>query len=129
MSNTFIPKKFISRAVDFANPGAKRKWIFDFLTYVDSIADYINNGIAPTASVASASVITPSGVKFHVTGTAAISTIQLPQSSFAGEIIIIPDGAWTLTTTGNIGKASTAVSGQAMILTYDLNTSKWYPSY
>lgn len=83
------------------------------------------------ASVASNSTITPTGYVFHVTGANAINTINIPYTNtkFSGSIIIIPDGAYTLGTTGNIAIASTAVVGKLQTLIYDDSTSKWYPSY
>lgn len=82
---------------------------------------------AAIASAASISVAV-SGQILHVSGTAAIATIEVPITSFLGSVTLVPDGAFTLTTVGgNIGKAATAVVGQAMTLHYDGN--KWYPSY
>ena len=81
------------------------------------------------ANVASATTITPTGEIFHVTGTTAIATINVPYSAFNGSITIIPDGIFTWTTAGNIALAGTAVVGKALIMTYDATTSKWYPSY
>jgi hypothetical protein len=88
-----------------------------------------NTSSATTTAVASAATITIETNEqiFHVSGTAAISTINPPVTSFIGSVTIIPDGAFTLTALGNIGKASTAVVGQAMTLHYD--GVKWYPSY
>ena len=81
------------------------------------------------ANVASATTITPTGSIFHVTGTTAVATINLPFTGFTGTIIIIPDGLFTTTTAGNIALASTAVVSKALHMTYDTGTSKWYPSY
>jgi hypothetical protein len=88
-----------------------------------------NTSSATTTAIASAAIIgiENAGQIFHVSGTAAINTIEEPLTSFRGTVTIIPDGAFTLTTAGNIGKASTAVVGQAMTLHYD--GVKWYPSY
>jgi hypothetical protein len=67
----------------------------------------------------------------YVSGTAAIETITPPSlmTSNAGQITLIPTGAFTTVTTGNIGYATTAVVGKAMTLTYDPILNKWYPSY
>lgn len=86
-------------------------------------------GISRGSSVASATTITPTGQIFHITGTTAIATINIPYTGFNGSITIIPDGIFTTTTAGNIALASTAVVGKALIMTYDNTTSKWYPSY
>ena len=80
-------------------------------------------------SVASASSITPTGQIFHVTGTTAINTIILPSGFVSGPLVIIPDGVFTTSTSGNIAIATTAVVSKAITMTYDTITSKWYPSY
>jgi hypothetical protein len=46
-----------------------------------------------------------------------------------GCLVLIPDGAWTTATTGNIALASTAVVSKAITMCYDNGTTKWYPSY
>ena len=88
-----------------------------------------NTSSATTAAIVSATTIsiTNAGQIFHVSGTAAIATINLPLTSFIGSVTIIPDGAFTLVTGGNIAVASTAVVGKAMTLHYD--GAAWYPSY
>jgi len=75
--------------------------------------------------VASATSIAITGDIFHVSGALAINTITGGQTG--QEIVIIPDGAFTLGTSGNIAIASTAVIGKAMAL-YFYGT-KWFPSY
>jgi len=64
---------------------------------------------------------------FHVSGTAAIATIEPPFTSFRGALTLIPDAAFTTTTADNIAIATTAVVGKALTMTYD--GVKWYPSY
>lgn len=100
------------------------------LTGVSRIGD---NGIRSTnvgANVASAGTITPTGPVFHVTGVAAIATINVPSNALASPMItIIPDGIFTWTTAGNIALAGTAVVNKAVSFYYDSGTSKWYPSY
>lgn len=85
------------------------------------------------SAVASATTITPSAMTFHVTGTTAIATIGVPTacntSGTSCTLRLIPDGAFTTTTTGNIAIASTAVVGKTMEMTYDATAAKWYPSY
>ena len=87
-------------------------------------------GLASIETIASAGVIAPvAGVAF-VSGAAAIATITVPGSlSGGGRITLIPTGTFTTTTAGNIGLASTAVVGKALIMTYVPSTGKWYPSY
>lgn len=92
----------------------------------------INNGylaLTKGTAVASATTITPTGGIFHVTGTTAIATINIPYTGFNGQIIIIPDAIFSTTTAGNIALASTAVVNKALIMTYDATAVKWYPSY
>jgi hypothetical protein len=79
------------------------------------------------ANVSSGSTITPTSGAFHVTGTTAINTINLPYTGWTGHIVIIPDDLFTTGTSGNIGLASTAVVGKALIMTYD--GTKWWPNY
>ncbi len=81
--------------------------------------------------IASASGITPVKEITVISGTAAIATInpQFPVASSNGTIILIPTGAFTWTTAGNIAIAGTAVVGKALHMTYVQNTLKWYPSY
>lgn len=86
-------------------------------------------GISRGTNVESAATITPTSKIFHVTGTTAIVTINIPYTGFNGSITIIPDDIFTTTTAGNIALASTAVVGRALIMTYDATIAKWYPSY
>lgn len=84
---------------------------------------------APT--IASAATIAPTTQIVFVSGTAAIDTITPPSpiSLGGGQITLIPTGLFTTTTAGNIALASTAVVSRALIMTYDVTTTKWYPSY
>jgi hypothetical protein len=81
------------------------------------------------ANVASGTTITPTGAIFHVTGVTAVVTINIPYTGWNGQITIIPDGIFATTTAGNIALVSTSVVNKALIMTYDSNTAKWYPSY
>jgi hypothetical protein len=84
---------------------------------------------APT--VASATTIAPTTPIAFVSGTTAVVTITAPApiSAGGGEIVLIPTGAFTWTTAGNIAVAGTAVVSRALTMTYDATTTKWYPSY
>lgn len=96
------------------------------------VAGFVNQyeNLAPTTAVASAAgLVTPSGPLFHMTGTAAITGLNLPVGFNQGTICAIPDGAWTTTTANNIANASTAVANKPLCWTYDVNTAKFYPSY
>lgn len=80
------------------------------------------------SSVASATTITPTGQIFPVSGTAAITTVNVPAGLQAGDyIVIVPKGVFTWTGTGNILLAGTAVVNKALTLTFDSNN--WIPSY
>ncbi len=85
------------------------------------------------SAIASASTIAPTTPVVHITGTAAIATVTVPTqcgtSGYSCTVRLIPDGAFTTTTGGNISIASTAVVGRVLELTYDPATAKWYPSY
>ena len=82
-----------------------------------------------SAPVASATTITPSGPIFHVTGTTATATINLPTGFVEGEIEVIADGIWTWTAAGNIAVAGTVTTaGSRVKFRYDQGTGKWYPS-
>jgi hypothetical protein len=80
------------------------------------------------ASIASASTIAPTAATVHVTGTATIGTITAPASCALGcSVYLIADGAWAVSTAGNIDVAFTAVTNAAYQFTYDPGTTKWYP--
>jgi len=85
--------------------------------------------VAPT--VASATTIAPTTPIAFVSGTTAVVTITAPSliSAGGGSIILIPTGVFTWTTAGNIALAGTAVVSKALTMTYDVTTTKWYPSY
>jgi len=84
---------------------------------------------APT--IASASTIAPTAAITFVSGTTTISTITAPSpiSLTGGSITLIPTGLWSISTSGNVALSSTAVVNNALIMTYDGGTNKWYPSY
>lgn len=86
--------------------------------------------IATNASsvIASGATIAPTNSIHHISGTAAISTITVPpQCSPTCTISLVPDGAFTTTTGGNISLASTGVVNKVLILVWD--GTKWNPSY
>ena len=84
---------------------------------------------APT--IASATTIAPTTPIAFVSGTTAVVTITAPSpiSAGGGAIVLIPTGAFTWTTAGNIAVAGTAVVSRTLTMTYDVTTTKWYPSY
>jgi hypothetical protein len=86
--------------------------------------------VGATLAVASAaSAILPSGPLFTSSGTAAITGFTIPVGFKSGSFSIIPTGAFTWTTAGNIGLAGTAVVGRVLTFTWDAAASKFYPSY
>lgn len=93
-----------------------------------SIGSQLNNILGPVlASVSTTVGITPTNKIHHVSGALAIQQINLPWPDFQGEIILIPDGAFTTVTAGgNIGAAFTATVGRPVVCIFD--GSKWYPN-
>ena len=87
------------------------------------------NAAAPT--IASATTIAPTKQITFISGTTAVVTITAaaPISAGGGTITLIPTGIFTWTTAGNIALAGTAVVSKALTMTYDVTTTKWYPSY
>jgi hypothetical protein len=86
-------------------------------------------GAAPT--IASAATIAPTTQIAFVSGVTTIDTITPPSpiSLGGGTITLIPTGIFSTSTAGNIALASTAVVSRALTMTYDVTTTKWYPSY
>ena len=84
---------------------------------------------APT--IASAATIAPTTPITFISGTAVVTTITAPApiSAGGGTIIFIPTGIFTWTTAGNIAVLGTAVVNRTLTFTYDVTTTKWYPSY
>ena len=97
--------------------------------------DVIIKGLTASGSaaltIASASTIAPAAAITFVSGTSTISTITAPSpiSLTGGQLTLIPTGVWSISTSGNVALASTAVVNKALIITFDSGTSKWYPSY
>jgi hypothetical protein len=92
-----------------------------------------NTGLGPYvqfgATLASASGLTITNAIHKVSGTVAIDNINyFGNTILPGHMVyLIPTGAFTTTTVGNIALASTAVVGKMLILMFD--GTKWYPSY
>lgn len=106
------------------------------LTYVPGFINQNAPGLtAVTAAVASAAgAIIPSGPLFHVTGALAVTGFTVPVGCNATvrggcSFTIIPDGAFTWTTAGNIAVAGTAVVNRAITFVWDATNSKFVPSY
>lgn len=129
------PSGAIALADQYADPWVNADSGFQWLR--SSIAgDWVpgfGNATAPlecSVAVASAAgAITPSGPLFHVTGTAAVTGFNVPVGGFMSSFSIIPDGAFTWTTAGNIALAGTAVVNKLLTFVWDVTNSKWIPSY
>ena len=79
------------------------------------------------ADLASAATIAPTHRIHWITGTAEITTITLPWNTFSGELILVPAGAFTTATGGNIAVAVTAVANRPLHFTYHPGKGLWYP--
>lgn len=96
------------------------------------VAGFANRAVPPqvTAAVASAAgAILPSGPLFHVTGALAVTGFTVPVGGIAVPFTVIPDGAFTWTTAGNIALAGTAVVNRFLTFNWDATNSKYVPSY
>lgn len=84
-----------------------------------------------TATVASAAgAITPSGPLFSVSGALAVTGFTFPVGfTGKGGFCVVPTGAFTWTTAGNINTAGTAVVGRTLCFTWSATASKWIASY
>ena len=83
------------------------------------------------ADIASASTITVTRFMHMVTGTATITTIQAPQH-YAGQLMLVSENGFTLSTGGNISLPSSPESipaGGHVLLTYLPSQKKWFAPY
>lgn len=89
---------------------------------------HVDTHLAKGTVIASATTIAPTSYMTHVSGTTEITTITVPAGcAQTCTIVLIPDGAFTLATGGNIAEASTADANQALFMVWD--GAAWYPSY
>jgi hypothetical protein len=66
----------------------------------------------------------------HISGTNAITGFTVPPGlPDGGSFTLIPDGNFTVTNATNVAIASTAVTGKALVYTWDRTSGKLYPSY
>ncbi len=85
---------------------------------------------SPISSTGVNVTIAPSAPIHHITNTGSIQTITAPSRfTGGGQVTLIPDALFTMTTGGNIAIAVAAAVNKALIMTYDFGTSLWYPSY
>jgi hypothetical protein len=115
--------------------GTPASGVLDNCTGSPTLTNIKFSGLAATTAaaptIASATTIAPTKPITFISGTTAVVTITAPSpiSVGGGTIILIPTGAFTWTAAGNIAVLGTAVVNKALSLTYDVTTTKWYPSY
>lgn len=90
--------------------------------------------VDPVTRASAVAQAAPKALITTVSGTAALTTIDLPWPGFTGFIILIPTAAFTGATGGTatdtskpIGLAFTAVVGKALMMVFD--GTKWWPNY
>jgi len=100
-------------------------------TFTDVKSSGLLATTAAAPTIASATTIAPTKQITFISGTTAVVTITAPApiSAGGGTITLIPTGAFTWTAAGNIAVLGTAVVNRALTMTYDVTTTKWYPSY
>jgi hypothetical protein len=93
------------------------------------IASMGSGGAAST--IASNATIAPPAAISYVSGTAIIATITPPAQIAlqGGTITLIPTGAFTVGTSGNVAVTTTAVVGRALAYTFEPGAARWFPSY
>ena len=115
--------------------GTPASGVLDNCTGSPTLTNVKFSGLAATTAaaptIASATTIAPTKPITFISGTTAVVNITAPSpiSAGGGTIILIPTGAFTWTAAGNIAVLGTAVVNRALSLTYDVTTTKWYPSY
>jgi len=116
-----------------AKVSAVAKWSKDFTNWVSTQAlgptqRKVNGLTSGFSSAASGGTVQLSTAITHVTGTNAISTIT-PGPGFSGVAWLVADGAFSLTTGGNIALAGGPYSvGQHVAVIFDSSTGLWYPA-
>jgi hypothetical protein len=120
----YVPLISISTHRTFDCPSNSGQWM---RTDGPDPTSYYGTAIA---SGAGATVTIPAQT-FKISGTSALTTFSVPAGWAPGMCIsIIPTGNFTIAATGNVGKASTAVTGKVLKLCWDGSaTQLWYPSY
>jgi hypothetical protein len=99
-----------------------------FNTWANQAQRQLNSQVQGEGDViASADAISPTNPIHHVSGNAAIKTINAP-SGFSGPIWLLMQGAPSFVTGGNIALAKGPFTpGQAVRVVYSQNTRMWYP--
>lgn len=90
--------------------------------------------VDPVTRASAIAMTAPQAYLSTISGTAAMTTIELPWLGFTGTIAYRPTAAFTGATGGTltssngpIGLAFTAVVGRVLFMTFD--GALWYPSY
>jgi hypothetical protein len=97
--------------------------------YCTQVSQSVNTSISTFGvPLASASSIRVTEALHHVTGSAAISTINYPPNFAGGPIWLVADGMWTLTTGGNIAASANPNIGDVVVVVLDPVTKIWYPA-
>ena len=80
------------------------------------------------ADIVSATAISLTSFAHRVTGTAAIATINVPPTiPFAGQLVLISIGGFSLTTGGNVASAKTVTINTAVWLIWSQVDQLWFP--
>lgn len=102
--------------------------------YLHYASARVFNNVDPVTRASAVAMTAPNAYLTTVSGTAAMTTIDLPWLGFTGTIAFRPTAAFTGATGGTgtssagaIGLAFTAVIGKVLFLTFD--GSLWWPSY
>lgn len=130
----FAPSLTHAVQLDTGTNNASHTMQWENVNFLDDSgnASFKTVGVQSVPTIASAATIAPTSSLIKVSGTTAITTITPPVvaqngAAFRGCIKIIPTGAFTTATGGNIALASTAVVNRVMDECYD--GTQWYPSY
>jgi len=128
---TALTDETVTGAAVFATTPTIVTTVIGAATGTSLVLSSFNAVSAAAPTVASATTIAPTTPVAFVSGTTAVVTITAPSpiSAGGGTITLIPTGVFTWTTAGNIALAGTAVVSKALTMTYDVTTTKWYPSY
>jgi hypothetical protein len=115
----------------WVNVKTGNQWLCSTITL--SWVPGFQNTVTPaqaTAAVASVAGLTAiAGPLLHVTGTNAITGFTMGAGWQGGSFCAIPDGAFTVTATNNVAKASTAVVNKPLCWLWDSTNSLFVPTY
>jgi len=117
---TVLPNVYLFTGHKYTCMGTTGQWV-----QIDSPGTPV---LGATYTVPAGAIVPPGTIFLTDTGTAAATSITTPVGWGVGMCItIIPGGAFTWTTAGNLRPAGTAVAGKALFFCYD--GSKWDSSY